>query len=189
MDENYSREGRDALNEGDFETGGDYYTQAAYQALALNSITKRSEHQIGGGLKYLHRAAVSYRRGGHTKRCQNRCKQGILITEDLLENVVSDERKRAVLQEFIADFHGIGGLDGADEVYQETVRQYEDVDLAYTISYHSPPISDAIIEASQYLFKISDMRPGDEVEVPFDFKGRVLFKKNNIDSIVESITG
>lgn len=118
MTQNYAKSALESSESGDFAEAGDYYTQAAYQALAHNVITAGNGHQVGGGLDRLLRAALCYQRASLPSRARNRSEQGVLITRDLQQNVITDEKRSAVLQKFIADFHGIGNLEGADQAYQ-----------------------------------------------------------------------
>lgn len=183
MDESFSKRGRKQLEEGDFEQAGNNFTQASYQSLAHDSIAKANDHQIGAGLELMLRAALAYQRGGHTVRCRNRCEQGILITKDLQEHVVSDDKRKAVLQEYIADFHGIGRLEGTDQAYQEALDWLEEAELEYTISFHSSQISDTIIEFTLYLIQFVETKPDNELEIPYDFAGRVTYKRDVIDEL------
>lgn len=172
---------------GEFAEAGDCYTQAAYDALAHDGITTGNEHQIGDGLDALLRAALSYRRAGVPDRCVNRCEQGILIASDLRSYVVDDDRKRAVLQEYVADFRGLGGMEEADRAYQETLDLLAEADVEYSTSLHTSPIADRIIGFTMYVSQWAETELSDELEVQYDFASRVRFKRDEMAGIIRSL--
>lgn len=188
MPPDYTKQAIEHVDDGEFAVAGDYYTQAAYQILAHNSVRTGHVRQIGGGLDRLLRAALLYRVADEVDRCRNRSKQGILIAEDLRDEVVDDEREQAMLQEYIADFHGIGGLDGADQAYQDALDRLEAAGLEYTISFHSSPIADGVITFTRYLVGNSEPEPDDDLELTYDFAGRVAYKREAIDHLVATFS-
>lgn len=174
------------LESGNFARAGDYYTQASYQSLSQNSIIDRNTHQIGSGLDNLLRASLAYHRGGYDSRSQNRCHQGVAIARGFSE-LLDDSKAVAVIQEYIADFHGIGGLDGADDEYQSTLDHLDAAGIEYTHSYHSSPLSDGIISFSKYIFELADVKSEIEFEVIYDFANRVRYKKANMEKLLGEI--
>lgn len=186
MSQNYAKSAFESSKSGDFAEAGDYYTQAAYQALAHDAITAGNDHQVGGGLDRLLRAALCYQRASLPSRARNRSEQGVLITRDLQQNVITDEKRSAVLQEFVADFHGIGNLEGADQAYRDALEKLAAADVEYTVSFHSVPIADSIIGFSRYLVQFAEREP--DVELIYDFAGRVAFKRDEMETIVRSVS-
>ena len=184
MTSNYYAKGLDAMKQGDFVAAGDFYTQSSYSRLSHNAIRDDNDRQVGGGLHSLLRAAINYRRGDHMERCRNRCEQGLLISRDLEQNVISDSKRLAVLQEFIADFHAVGGIDGMDEAYQEALKRLDDADLEYTISFHSSNLSDNIISFTLFLFQWAEENVEEHLETQYDFAGRVEYKRTHMDEIL-----
>lgn len=185
MAEEFAEKALTLTKRGAFEDAGDHYTQAAYQSLAHDAITTESEHQIGAGLERLLRAALCYRRAALPTRCRNRCEQGILIATDLQHDTVTAAPKVAVLQEYIADFHGLGGIDGADRAYRETLEQLTDAGIEYSTSLHSSPLADSIIEFTRYLSQWAE--PDESLELVYDFAGRVSYKRREMNRILEAI--
>jgi len=123
---------------GEFVEAGDTYTTAAYAYLATH-LPKTAKGFCDPGFCLLE-AAVCYRLGGQMNRCVNRCEQGILLAEDVLDRVDAreppkcafDRARRAALYEFIGNFRIIGGLDGAAEAYDEAINIYETEDNPIT---------------------------------------------------------
>lgn len=187
MTVDYATEAHGLIDEGEFEEAGNLYTQASYQALSTGSVTSGDDHQIGAGLDALLRAALCYERAGSHERCRNRSEQGILVATDLQNAVLTDERRIAVLQEFVADFHGLGGLNGVKGAYQKALDDYEDAGIDYTIEYHSSPTADRIIGFTKYLVQWAENGPDEDVELVYDFAGRVKYKRREIEGIISSI--
>lgn len=105
-----------------FELAGDEYTIAAYEALAKSNL--RGTADISRGLYCLMSAAVCYRLGAELRRGQNRCEQGILIAEDLRDNLFEDDLSRGAMWEQIGDFRTIGDLNGATDAYETARKRY-----------------------------------------------------------------
>lgn len=187
MAESYLQDAWDHLDNGEVSLAGDFFTQAAYQAFAHDAISEGRDQQVAYGLDGVLRAALCYRRAGSIDRCANRCRQGILVTEDLQANVIEDPRRIAVLQEFVADFHALGEFDGTDAAYESALEQLQAVDLEYTISFHSVPISDSIIGFTQYIVQFAEEEPDEDLELIYDFAGRVAYKREHMGDIVASL--
>jgi hypothetical protein len=182
----YYEKAHEHRDRGQFGVAADNYTQLAYQRLPDGAITGGAIGTASGGLEALLFAGFCYQISGTGRRATNRCEQGILIAEDLKQYVVSDSKEKAVIQEYIADFHGVGRLDGRDDAYQQALEELHDADLDYTVSYHSSPISDKIITFTKFISQWADRKPDDEKEIPFDFAGRVSYKRDNIGTIVRT---
>lgn len=106
----------------EFELAGNEYTVAAYTALAKSEL--RGTADISRGLSCLMSAAVCYRLSNEPARGENRCKQGILISEDLRDNTFEDDLVQGAMWEHIGDFRTIGGLDGAEDAYESARKLY-----------------------------------------------------------------
>jgi hypothetical protein len=106
----------------EFEIAGNEYTVAAYTALGKSEL--RGTADISRGLSCLMSAAVCYRLHNEPARGANRCKQGILIGEDLRDNTFEDDLAQGAMWEHIGDFRTIGGLDGADDAYESARTLY-----------------------------------------------------------------
>lgn len=106
----------------EFGVAGDEYTVAAYVALGKSEL--RGTADISRGLSCLMTAAVCYRLNDESSRGVNRCKQGILISEDLRDNIFEDDLGQGAMWEHIGDFRNIGGLDGAKDAYETAKKIY-----------------------------------------------------------------
>lgn len=117
---------------GEFNDAGDYYTITAYEYLGESPPT--TGHSICHAEYFFLQAAVCYRLGNNFERGVNRCRQGILIAEDVLDRVMAAEEpeniyekaRRGAIYEYIGDFRAVGELEGADEAYDNAIRVYQD---------------------------------------------------------------
>lgn len=106
----------------DFEAAGDNYTVAAYKEL------EESEYavwrQLGSGLAELAHAAICYKLSEAPGRCKNRCQQGLLIAEDLEENVAEAEPQKGLMYELAGDFKLIGDIGQYSQEYERAEQIY-----------------------------------------------------------------
>lgn len=118
--------------EGDLATAGDNYTTSGYAHLSEGLPTRYCSH-VSWALYRLLVAGVCFRMAEEVERCQNRCKQGVLIAEDTGKRVKEldsasnayDQARRGAWQEFIGDFRLVGDIDGANEAYDLAKDWYE----------------------------------------------------------------
>lgn len=117
--------------QGMFHEAGDYYTIAAYEYLGTSPPT--TGLSISHPVYVLLQAAVCYRLDDDFDRAVNRCHQGILISEDVLERVMEaetpeniyDDARRGAIYEYIGDFRVVGELNGVDEAYDNAIHIYQ----------------------------------------------------------------
>ncbi|QCJ46439.1 MULTISPECIES: hypothetical protein [Haloprofundus] len=116
---------------GEFSAAGDWFTAAAYEYLGDSPPGFPATTACKGEYMFL-LAGVCYRLAGTRDQCVNRCKQGILVAEDLNARhlpVPEDEywferARRGVWYEYIGDFRLVGELAGVEEAYTEAKRIY-----------------------------------------------------------------
>lgn len=173
--------------DGKFEAAGDAYTEESHLALSHNSLSEPKDGLLGAALHDLLEAALCYRRAGNMDRCQNRCQQGVLIAEDFQSYVVDGTERRGLLSEFIGDFKTLGELTGGSEAYTDAIQAYVDADIAYTIEWDSNKLADINLEFFQHTLSRSDIKEPDDVELPYDFKGRVEYKREMLDTIISDL--
>lgn len=135
MTHEHSRRRREIAHEyrekGRLNDAGDYFTLAAYEYLGECPLT--SGRTISHAEYYLLQSAVCYRIDENWNRCENRCHQGILIAEDVLESVKRadkpenfyDRARRGALYEYIGDFRTVGELGEAREAYDNASQIYQ----------------------------------------------------------------
>lgn len=174
--------------DGKFEAAGDAYTEKAYLVLSHDSITQKFDNQIGAGLRDFLHAALCYRQANYMDRCRNRCQQGVLIAEDFRLYVVEDTGRRGLLAEFIGDFKTVGRLDDNSIAYNTAIQDYIDANIAYTIEWHSNHIADKNTDFLNYVLGASDTKEPDDLELDFDFRGRVEYKMDMLDTIISNLT-
>lgn len=118
-----------ALAERDYRAAGDAYTRAGRAGLAepredLDPFAPDEKGWVGRGLQYLCVAAVAYRVAGLGSRATYRAVEGTAAARDL-RSVWTEPVQRALLTEFVGDFHVAGDLSGASEVYEDAAERYE----------------------------------------------------------------
>lgn len=119
-----------ALGDRNYGAAGDGYTRAAWRGLAepregQSPFEADQKGWIGDPLARLATAGVAYRVAGHAPRAKRRGAEGIAIVGDL-GTALDHPAQAACLDECIADFRAVGGLDGADDAYRKAAGAYED---------------------------------------------------------------
>lgn len=98
------------------------YTSAALKKLhecEMNDFRKCSL-----GLVEALKASLCYRLDGNDQRAQNRCKQGIIVTEELRDYVATYEVQKALANEITGDFRLVGGIGDYETSYDEARQDY-----------------------------------------------------------------
>ncbi|ELZ39135.1 hypothetical protein C463_17503 [Halorubrum californiense DSM 19288] len=119
----------DALAVREYERAGNRYTRGGRRVLAdprpeVDPFGPDEKGWIGQGLQQLLAATVAYRIAGADARAARRAAEGIAVTRDL-ESALRRPGQTACLGEFVADFRVGGGLDGAEEAYDDAATEYE----------------------------------------------------------------
>lgn len=126
------KEHADELRNADqYIEAGEYYTLSAYGRFGL-SVPNTYGTKVSLGMAALLRGAVCYRVGGRLDRCQNRCRQGILVAEDMIERVFDmeppdypyDRARRGAWHEYVGDFRCIGDVGDPDAAYERAIEVY-----------------------------------------------------------------
>lgn len=132
--------------QGQFVDAGEYYTAAAYEYFGDGPPGFPAIHACHGEYMLL-LASTCYRFGGRDERCVNRCRQGILVAEDMLERQLPppaeennyDTARRGSWYEYIGDFRTLANLDGAGDAYESAkaiYRMAENPPTAYSEQEH-----------------------------------------------------
>ena len=113
-----------------YEPAGDAYTRAAWERLAVprpgqSPFDADEKGWVGEGLRFLVLAGVSYRVAGLPERATHRAVEGAAVARDL-QHALADPVQRACLDEFVADFHTVGSLDGTAAAYDDAETAYAD---------------------------------------------------------------
>ena len=130
MDSDHRTVAVGALADREYERAGDAYSRAAWDRLAdpregLSPFDADERGWVGRPLQRLATAGVCYRVAGRDERATLRAREGVAVARDL-ETALDQPAQRACLREFAADFHAIGGLDGAGEAYDDAEQAYRD---------------------------------------------------------------
>lgn len=112
----------------EFVKAGDFYTNAGHRGY-VKSLP--DSPFFGAGLVNLQRAALCYALAGRTDCRTNRCRQGVLIAEDMVDRVFDtdpdywvDRARRGIWYEHIGDFRVIGEFGSPDEAYDRAIDVY-----------------------------------------------------------------
>jgi hypothetical protein len=126
------RAGLEQRQRGNFVEAGEYYTSAAYDCFSEWPPSRRGI-TISRGAYFLLFAATCYRLGGRLDRAQNRCQQGVLVSNELLDRTEDrdgvaayDKVRYAAWHEYVGDFQLVGALDDGADAYQQAKRVYLD---------------------------------------------------------------
>lgn len=180
---NNSKSAREAYRNGEFTKSGACYTQAAYSALAQDSITNAIDGQIAGGLYYLLHASYGYRRAQRIDRAGNRCEQGILIASDIIEHQIEDTVREGLLLEYIGDFKVLGDIDGQNSVYDKAAMKYTAAGVDSSFSWPSNPLVDKNVTFLTWLHRERNT-PVPEDDLECGFNRRIEYKKSQMRAVV-----
>lgn len=118
---------------GELDEAGDHYASSGYSYLGRGPPGKFGM-KVSHGEYMMLKSAACYRIASLDTRCENRCKQGILIAKDTIDRVFSekepdncyDRARRGVWHEYIGGFRVIGNLSGTAEAYDNAIEVYTD---------------------------------------------------------------
>ena len=130
MDSEYRAVAVGALAARNYVAAGDAYTRAAWDRLAApregqSPFDADPKGWVGRALQRLALSGVCYRVAGRDDRATHRARESVAVAADL-ESALTAPGQRACLREFAADFHAIGGLDGAGDAYDDAERAYRE---------------------------------------------------------------
>lgn len=184
-------EARERRRDGEYEAAGDYYTIAAHRGYAK---TLPDSPWFGAGLFHLERAALCYELAGLSERRTNRCQQGILIAEDMIDRVFAespeyyvDRARRGVWYEYIGDFRLIGDLGDPSSAYDEAIAVYEDGDDPDTF-YAEQEQTPLMLHYTQVAEAVGrDPEPIDSFENDLTFVDWVQRKRDTYPELLEAL--
>jgi len=203
MDSDHRAVAVGALADRDYVAAGDAYTRAAWDRLAAPRADRSpfdadERGWVGRPLQRLALSGVCYRVAGRDDRAESRARAGVAVATDL-RNALDQPAQRACLREFAADYHAIGGLDGAGEAYDDAEAAYRDaadtVDDVETLT--TTPLFQA---AADTLRQVARGPANGEIAVPWeDFHGpdpadvgaflahRARFKRQRFGSLLARV--
>ena len=193
----------EALAERDYRAAGDAYTRAGRAALAdprgdegLDPFAPDEKGWVGRGIQYLCVAAVAYRVAGHDSRATYRAVEGTAATRDL-RAVWTEPVQRALLTEFVGDFHVAGGLSGAADVYEDATGRYEGAAPADPLDWATTPLFEAATTVIQQVARgpangeiavqWDDLHGADPNEPGPYLAARARYKSRRFPSLVERV--
>ena len=187
---------------GRFVEAADYYNAASHGYLMQfrhlspddpfdDSEVYRSPKYLGSWGRHLLLAVLCYRLAGNNARAQNHCRQGILVTRDLIENERNfggswQSPNVGFCHELLGDFRTFGDIDGQQRAYENALDHYRDVENA--LGWQSEPEFEDLV----LLF----LNLADEVGYDIDAKNsiryeslvkRIQLKRTHYASILETV--
>lgn len=190
--------------DGELKDAGIYYTAAAHgwfmHFLRLPedipnsySIPAHSFKHLGRGVQDMLAAGLCFRLADSLPQCQNRCEQGLLAVEELIEQGAlfreSDEKPRVgLLHEMIGDLRLFGELGDHDEAYAVAEKQYEEVSSQR--NWQSEPEFDSLIRTLVELARSTDYGLDKRTEERILHKtllDRIKYKRKHYPSIIEEV--
>lgn len=190
-DQTALEQARSLRQRGGFLAAGDHFTVAAYDDLAR---TTPHATWYACGVVNFQRAALCYRVADRMDRCENRCRQGILVAEDMAERVFAanpdtdwERARRAIWYEFVGDFRTIASLENADSAYdraREVYRENGDPSTAYAEEEHGPSFTffRSVVGAVG-----EDPGPLDRPEANCTFSALVERKRTELPEAIEEL--
>lgn len=187
-------------NNGKFTDAGNYYTAAAngwfmrfwYLPEDLpesNDIPANSIKYLARGVQDMLAAALCFRLTDSLDRYRNRCKQGVLFVEDIIEYDGLNETPRVgLLHEMIGDLKLFGEFDGYDDYYLRAAKQYSNVDSHR--GWQAEPEFDSLIRTVVELAKSTNYGLDNRTEEKIlhdSLTARIKYKREHFPSIVAEI--
>lgn len=136
-------------------------------------------------------AALCYRLAGAEERAENRCRQGVLVARDLIDNEGDfggawQPPHVGFCYEIIGDLQLFGELGGHQEAYENALDYYEDVDNH--LGWQSEPeFEDAIL---LFLNLAEEIGYGIDAEDAVRYESlieRIQHKQTHYPNIVETV--
>lgn len=191
-------------NKGAFDDAGRYYTAAAhgwfmrFRSLPEDlpdsySVPASSPKYLGRGVQDILASALCFRLADAPDRCQNRCEQGLLFVNDLLDHQElvqeSDEQPRiGLLHEMVGDLRLFGDLEGHDDAYRTAQEYYEGVSSQR--GWQSEPEFDSQIRTLVELAKSADygLEKGTERKILHEsLTARIEYKREHYPTIIQEV--
>jgi len=186
-------EAESCVRDDDYVTAGNYYTLCAHSRLSNQfKDGNRSDTVDLIGLSHLLEAGICYLLGNSEERTKNRCRQGVLIAEDLRDYGHGYEAEKGLMWEYIGDYRLFGDFDDYEEAYEKAKTIYEDYDRQQSINWNS--------ENEFYDNKRALIRMVKSAGIPFDREDykwtkilyedlteRVDYKTNNYADILRKV--
>lgn len=116
---------------GAFEEAGDYYSFEAYTSIGRSEF---HEYEVGAGVAHMLYAVICYRLAGNEKRAENRCRQTVLVLEDLRESILEADIAIGLAYEFEGDVRLLGGLGEHEAAYGQARSHYEAAEATRPVS-------------------------------------------------------
>jgi len=186
----HREEAKNLLSNQEYLKAGEKFTLSAYAEMGVSKY-EYSAFWTPMGLRMLLMSGICYRTGNEERRCENRCRQGILITEDLREYETGHDAEVGIMYEFDGDFRLIGGIGDWKNSYNEACEAYSRCDNP--LGWNGEPSFSSNIKFLRDLVEASGK------EIDFDnslwqeitntsFTARIEYKRKNLQDIIDEIT-
>lgn len=182
----YGKRAHEAQKQGKYDEAADDYTAAAYVAIGTSEWTNRNH--IGSGLASLLTASVCYRLAENPDRSSNRCKQGLLLIEDLRTNFFSEPVQIGLAHELAGDFKIIGELDDYRSEFAAAREAYEECSNHF--GWMGEPEFELPINFFIRLAKAADWNLDQETELDISSRSlvdRIEYKRHHFSDILNTV--
>ena len=198
----YARYAIQMRKKGNLEEAGIYYTASAHgwlmkfrqlpEDVPEENESYQSPMNLGRGVQNLLLASLCYRMNDNIGRCRNHCRQGILITEDLLncEDEFQKEGREpqlGLLHEIIGDFHLFADLDGYAQSYNSAMKYY---DVDNQLGWQAEPEFESLINMLIKLASSVDHEIDNETEDLIRYRSltdRIEYKKSHYPDVIKKV--
>jgi hypothetical protein len=187
-----------------FNNAGVYYTAAAhgwfmrFRCLPEDlpdsyNAPANSAKYLGRGVQDMLAAALCFRLENSLDQCQNRCKQGLLFIEDLLNHdgfaqEIDEKPRIGLLYEMIGDLRLFGEFEDYDDAYLTAKDHYGGVNSQR--GWQSEPEFDSLIRTLVELAKSTDYGLDERTEKQILHKSlldRIEYKRKHYPSIIQEV--
>lgn len=182
------KEAEDLREKGEYQAAGDKYTLGAYAELSESDYRMIADGtSIGLALFCLLSAGTYYNLAGQNNRCQNRCKQGVLITQDLRRYVAEENAHLGLLFETQGDFELLGNLTDPNNSYTQAEELYQSV--SGDVGWSTEP---AFEWNWEFFTRMSEsaghpLSQDEENHIYSDLTRRVAYKQKHFSEIIASV--
>lgn len=183
----YSNQADEHRSQSEFETAGDYYSWAGFEGLGESELSREGAGQfaVSDAIGCMQRAALCYRLADDLERCQLRCRQGIVVAEELRKCVFDEDPEKGLADEYEGDFRVIGDLPGYEDAYMSAGRHYESV--PYNSGWEGETEFVTNYELFDELIQATDHEVPAYLDLEFGFPQRIAYKNAEFPTIVQEL--
>lgn len=194
---------RDARRSGDYAIAANYYTAAYHESMGESRTPPQVSSEdssigmdlteFGYGIESLLRAALCYRLGSEPRRAENRCREGIVVVEDVCEHErgFDEPARQGLCREILGDLKLVGGLGEYEREYAAAEGKYSPYDDTHRqVQWQAEPEFEFVIGFALELADAVGYEFGDRERhriLARSLDDRIAFKRDRYPTILERV--